>query len=195
MYKEIISELAETQTSLVAVSKTKSNEQILALYNQGQKDFGENRVQELIVKQKELPDDIKWHQIGSLQSNKVKHIAPFIDLIHTVDSLKLAEVINQEAIKNNRTIKVLLQVKISSESTKHGYDKRKLYEQLEKEQLQRLSNVEICGLMEWPVLQTMRYWSIQNLKTFTKYLKELKRITFNQTALILSLQECLAIID
>ena len=106
--------------SLVAVSKTKTIEDIMSAYNSGQRLFGENRVQELTDKYSNLPKDIKWNMIGNLQSNKVKYIASFVDLIHSLDSLKLAKEINKQAEKNNRVIDCLVQIKISKEETKHG---------------------------------------------------------------------------
>ena len=107
--------------TLVAVSKTKTNSDILEAYNAGQRIFGENKVQELSNKYAELPKDIQWHMIGHLQSNKVKYIAPFVSLIHAVDSLKLMKEINKRAEQNNRVIDCLLQVHIASESTKFGF--------------------------------------------------------------------------
>src|SRR5690606_35273466 len=108
-YQKIIKELQSTDTSLVAVSKKKPVAAIQALYDAGQRDFGENYVQELVDKQPQLPEDIHWHYIGHLQSNKVKYIAPFVHLIHAVDSFKLLKEINKQAAKNNRNIDVLLQ--------------------------------------------------------------------------------------
>jgi pyridoxal phosphate enzyme (YggS family) len=119
-YNEIIAELKDVK--LVAVSKTKPNADIEALYQLGQKDFGENYVQELVDKQAALPKEINWHFIGHLQSNKVKYIAPFVHLIHGVDSLKLLVEINKQAIKCNRVIDCLLQVHIAQEETKFGMD-------------------------------------------------------------------------
>ena len=107
--------------TLVAVSKTKPNSDILEAYNAGQRIFGENKVQELANKYAELPKDIQWHMIGHLQSNKVKYIAPFVSLIHGVDSLKLLKEVNKRAEQNNRVIDCLLQVHIASESTKFGF--------------------------------------------------------------------------
>jgi len=107
--------------TLVAVSKTKSESEILEAYNVGQRIFGENKVQELVKKSDKLPKDIQWHMIGHLQSNKVKYIAPFVSLIHGVDSLKLLKEINKRAEQNNRVIDCLLQVHIASESTKFGF--------------------------------------------------------------------------
>src|SRR5258705_5638088 len=118
-YKEILDELGEN-IKLVAVSKTKSVADIMELYNLGQRDFGENYMQELVDKYEALPKDIQWHFIGHLQSNKVKYIAPFIALIHGVDSFKLLAEINKQAEKNNRHINCLLQIHIAKEETKFG---------------------------------------------------------------------------
>src|SRR5215813_8919816 len=125
-YKALFAELDSKHVQLVAVSKTKSVEEIKELYDLGQKDFGENYVQELTEKQSQLPNDIRWHFIGHLQSNKVKQIAPFIHLIQSVDSEKLLQEINKQAKKNNRTISCLLQVHIAQEQTKFGLDEHEL---------------------------------------------------------------------
>lgn len=127
-YKGISTELATKNVSLIAVSKTKPIEDILELYHLGQRDFGENYVQELVEKYEKLPKDIRWHFIGHLQSNKVKYIAPFVSLIHGVDSEKLLKEINKQAVKNNRVIPCLLQVYIAEEETKFGFDDKGLDE-------------------------------------------------------------------
>ena len=127
-YKEITTYLQLNKVQLIAVSKTKPNQAILDLHQLGQKDFGENYVQELVDKAAALPQDIHWHFIGHLQSNKVKYIAPFVYLIHGVDSEKLLIEINKQAQKNNRTIDVLLQVHIASEETKFGFDELTILE-------------------------------------------------------------------
>ncbi len=145
-YKNIVYELGDKVT-LVAVSKTKPVEAVKALYDLGQKDFGENYVQELVDKQKDLPEDIRWHFIGHLQTNKVKLIAPFVQLIHGVDSLKLLKEINKEAVKNNRTIDCLLQVHIAQEETKFGFDENELEQLVTKLPNENLNNVRINGLM------------------------------------------------
>jgi PLP dependent protein len=132
---------------LVAVSKTKSEEEILEIYNAGHRLFGENKVQELLPKYEDLPKDIEWHLIGHLQSNKVKYIAPFVGMIHSVDSLKLLKTINKEALKNNRTIKCLLQFHIAEEETKFGLDIEEAAEILSSEEFKELKNIEICGVM------------------------------------------------
>ncbi len=144
-YGAISRELAAKNVTLVAVSKTKPVEDIEALYALGQRDFGENYVQELVDKQALLPTDIRWHFIGHLQSNKVKYIAPFVYLIHGVDSLKLLKEIDKQAAKNNRIIHCLLQVHIASEETKFGMDEQELAEALN--QLHLFPNVKIDGLM------------------------------------------------
>lgn len=143
VYQKIITELQSNNVTLVAVSKTKPADDIKALYNLGQRDFGENYVQELTDKAEQLPTDIRWHFIGHLQSNKVKYIAPFVHLIHGVDSLKLLEEINKQALKNNRIIDCLLQVYIAKEETKFGLDEEELANVLTSQ----LTNVRIGGLM------------------------------------------------
>jgi PLP dependent protein len=143
-YKSIIEEL-KGKAILVAVSKTKPVEDIQALYDLGQRDFGENYVQELTDKEAVLPKDIRWHFIGHLQSNKVKYIAPFVHLIHGVDSNGLLKEINKQAAKNNRIIDCLLQVHIAQEETKFGLDENKLHEL--KDELHELKNVSVKGLM------------------------------------------------
>ena len=148
-YKAIINELAGKAT-LVAVSKTKPVEDILALYHLGQRDFGENYVQELVDKQPQLPADIRWHFIGHLQSNKVKQIAPFVHLIHGADSFKLLQEINKQAAKLNKTIDVLLQVHIAKEETKFGLDEQELdaiFSGDKKNEFALLANIRVEGLM------------------------------------------------
>lgn len=144
-YKEIIDQFLLTDTTLVAVSKTKPNEDILALYELGQRDFGENYVQELVDKAAALPKDIRWHFIGHLQSNKVKYIAPFVHLIHGVDSLKLLREINKQAAKCNRVVPCLLQIYIAKEESKFGLDESELLEIIET--AATLPNVSIQGFM------------------------------------------------
>ncbi len=148
-YQQIAVELQANGVTLVAVSKTKPAIDILELYSLGQRDFGENYVQELVDKAAQLPKDIRWHFIGHLQSNKVKYIAPFVHLIHGVDSLKLLKEINKQAAKHNRIIDVLLQVHIAQEETKFGFDAYELQELLQTHsaELQELSGVRVCGLM------------------------------------------------
>ncbi len=144
-YQEIIEEL-NGKATLVAVSKTKPAEDILELYNLSQRDFGENYVQELVGKYEQLPKDIRWHYIGHLQSNKVKYIAPFVHLIHGVDSLSLLKEISKQALKNNRIIDCLLQIHIAKEETKFGLDSHELDAVLTAD-LSSLKNIRITGLM------------------------------------------------
>ena len=148
-YKEIIQALAPENVQLVAVSKIQSVTDIKKMYDLGQRDFGENYVQELVEKQAILPADIRWHFIGHLQSNKVKYIAPFAHLIQGVDSFKLLIEINKQARKINKTIKCLLQIHIASEETKFGLDENELEEIMStlENNPKQLSNVFIDGLM------------------------------------------------
>jgi hypothetical protein len=150
-FKEINAELLKQKVTLVAVSKTKPVEDVLALYDLGQRDFGENYVQELVEKYEQLPKDIRWHFIGHLQSNKVKLIAPFVSLIHSVDSEKLVKEINKQALKNNRKIDCLLQAHIAQEETKFGFDETELDDffktQFSVQGDGLYQNVRIIGLM------------------------------------------------
>jgi pyridoxal phosphate enzyme (YggS family) len=139
--------LLPSHVKLVAVSKFKPNEAILKAYEVGQRDFGENYVQELVEKAETLPKDINWHFIGHLQSNKVKYIAPFVHLIHAVDSLKLLKEINKQAANNNRIIDCLLQIHIAKEETKSGMSEADFLEILKSEDLKSLENVRILGVM------------------------------------------------
>lgn len=130
-YADILKEITAQGATLVAVSKTKPVEAILELYHMGQRDFGENKVQELCEKQAQLPKDIRWHLIGHLQSNKVKYIAPFTHLIHSVDSPKLMHELEKEAAKNQRQLDVLLQIHIAEEESKFGLNEKELIDLLE----------------------------------------------------------------
>jgi len=132
---------------LVAVSKTKPNEIIEEAYHCGQRIFGENKVQDILAKYQALPKDIQWHMIGHLQRNKVKHIAPFISLIHGVDSFSTLREIDKQAKKHNRTIKCLLQVKIAQEESKFGLSIVETQTILASEELRSLTNTEVVGLM------------------------------------------------
>jgi len=137
----------DNPVKLVAVSKTKSNDQIMEAYKAGQKIFGENKVQELVSKYNSLPKDIEWHMVGHLQKNKVKYIANFIKLIHSVDNFKLLKEINRQAKKNNVIIDCLLQIKIASEETKFGLSIDQVRPILESEEFKSLENISIIGLM------------------------------------------------
>lgn len=148
-YVELIKQLNAQKAVLVAVSKTKPVEAIQELYRLGHRDFGENYVQELVEKQQQLPTDINWHFIGHLQTNKVKFIAPFVYLIHGVDSFKLLKEINKQAQKLNRVIKVLLQVHIAQEETKFGFNEAELNTLFTNQaaEVQQLNNISIAGFM------------------------------------------------
>lgn len=135
------------EVTLVAVSKTKPVADLLHAYQAGQRIFGENKIQEMADKAAQLPNDIQWHMIGHVQSNKVKFMAPFVSLVHGVDSLKLLGEINKQAAKNNRVINCLLQMHIATEDTKFGLDAGELKEILESAQLRSMAHVKICGLM------------------------------------------------
>jgi pyridoxal phosphate enzyme (YggS family) len=144
---QFLEELKPWNATLVAVSKTHTPEEIMVLYDKGQRDFGENRVQELTPKWEAMPKDIRWHLIGHLQSNKVKYIAPFVHMIHAVDSLKLLQEIDKQAAKAGRIIPCLLQVHIAEEETKFGLDRQELFDLLSSPEFPALRNVEVRGLM------------------------------------------------
>ncbi len=143
---KFISQL-DKEVTLVAVSKTKPNSDILEAYEEGQLIFGENKIQEMVNKYEALPKDIKWHMIGHLQSNKVKYMAHFVDLIHGVDSLKTLKEINKQAKKHNRTIDCLLQARIAKEETKFGLEFNEIETILKMNELTELQNIKIVGLM------------------------------------------------
>ncbi|OIV41010.1 YggS family pyridoxal phosphate-dependent enzyme [Flavobacterium johnsoniae] len=133
--------------TLVAVSKTKPVSDLMQAYEAGQRIFGENKIQEMTEKWEQMPKDIQWHMIGHVQSNKVKFMAPFVSLIHGVDSLKLLQEINKQALKNNRTIDCLLQMYIAEEESKFGLDENELNELLTSSAFKELKNIRILGLM------------------------------------------------
>jgi PLP dependent protein len=143
----VITKSLPAGVSLVAVSKTKPAEVILEAYNAGHKIFGENKVQEMVQKQIDLPTDIEWHFIGHLQTNKVKYIAPFISLIHGIDSFKILKEVNKEGRKNNRIIPCLLQFHIAREETKFGFSEEEAQEMLASEAFAGMKNIIIAGVM------------------------------------------------
>ena len=142
-----VTDIIPNNVKLVAVSKTKSINLIESAYKGGQRDFGENKVQELVDKFENLPKDINWHMIGHLQRNKVKYIAPFIYLIQSVDSLRLLIEINKQGIKNNRVINVLVQMDISNDETKFGFSYQEFEELINKNEINTLKNICIKGMM------------------------------------------------
>ena len=133
--------------TLVAVSKTKPIKDIQEAYNAGQRVFGENKIQEMAVKWEQLPKDIEWHMIGHVQSNKVKYMAPFVSLVHGVDSIKLLKEINKRAAKHDRVIDCLFQIHIAQEATKFGMDKQEVLELIRSPEFKELRNIRIVGLM------------------------------------------------
>jgi len=147
--------------TLVAVSKTKPVSDLMEAYEAGQRIFGENKIQEMADKYEEMPKDIQWHMIGHVQSNKVKFMAPFVSLVHGVDSLKLLQEINKHALKNNRTIDCLLQIYIAEEESKFGLDENELNELLSSSEFKEMKNIRILGLM--------------GMATFTEDQKQIKK--------------------
>ena len=161
--------IEDNKVRLIAVSKTKPVEDLMEAYLAGQRVFGENQVQELVDKFDKMPKDVEWHLIGHLQSNKVKYIAPFIHLIHSVDSLKLLTEINKQAEKNARVIDCLLQIYIADEETKYGLGFDEVIELLESQEYQELKNIRIVGLMGIAT-------NTENLKQIREEFYELKTL-------------------
>ena len=155
--------------SLVAVSKTKPISDLEQAYQTGQRLFGENKVQEMVQKYEIMPKDIKWHMIGHLQRNKVKYIAPFVNLIHGVDSLKLLKEINKQALKCDRTIDCLFQLKIASENTKFGMSKNELQTILNCDEFKKLKNIKVRGVMGMASFTD----DLDKIKLEFKYLKSI----------------------
>ena len=171
---------------LVAVSKTKPTSAIKEAYDAGQKVFGENKIQEMAAKYEELPKDIEWHMIGHLQSNKVKYMAHFVHLIHGVDRFKTLIEINKQAIKNNRIINCLLQVKIAREETKFGLSFNEVQDLLSSEEIKKLENINIVGLMGMASFTEDESIIRTEFKTLKKYfdiLKEHNSININLSKL------------
>ena len=184
-YKEFIS-ILKGKAVLVAVSKTKPNEDIQALYDLNQRDFGENYVQELVDKAATLPADNRWHFIGHLQSNKVKYIAPFVHLIHGVDSLNLLKEINKQALKNNRVIDCLLQVHIAQEETKFGFSKDELNAISGLEELKNVRVVGLMGMASFSDDQELVRSEFKNLKQIFDAFSKDKSTTFNTISMGMS---------
>lgn len=146
-YHRIRNQALSYGATLVVVTKNQSIDDIMTIYNEGHRIFGENKAQDLIAKKTELPEDIEWHMIGNLQKNKVKSIAPWISMIHSVDSFDLAKKINQEARLAARIIPILLEIKISREESKHGFDEQDLFESLMQDDWKSMKNLLISGVM------------------------------------------------
>lgn len=163
--------------TLVAVSKTKPVSDLMQAYEAGQRIFGENKIQEMTEKWEQMPKDIQWHMIGHVQSNKVKFMSPFVSLIHGVDSLKLLQEINKQALKNNRTIDCLLQIYIAEEESKFGLDESELNELLTSVEFKELKNIRILGLMGMATFtedQNQIKKEFEHLKSIFDSIKELK---------------------
>ncbi|PXY38880.1 YggS family pyridoxal phosphate-dependent enzyme [Flavobacterium cheongpyeongense] len=160
--------------TLVAVSKTKPVSDLMQAYEAGQRIFGENKIQEMAEKYEQMPKDIEWHMIGHVQTNKVKFMAPFVHLIHGVDSLKLLQEINKQALKNNRIIDCLLQIYIAEEETKFGLDEKELTELLSCSEFKEMKNIRILGLM--------------GMATFTENQEQIKKEFLHLKSIFDSLQ-------
>ena len=166
-------EAIPSHINLIPISKTKPEEIILEAYNSGFKVFGENKVQEIVRKHESLPTDIEWHMVGHMQTNKVKYLAPFIHLVHGIDSLKLLKIVNKEAVKAGRTINTLLQIHIASEETKFGFSKDEVYSLLDSADFRILHNVKIMGVMG---MATYTSDQIQIRKEFQSLFKFFERV-------------------
>lgn len=178
-----IKEKLPEHVSLVAVSKTKSNQVILEAYNNGQKVFGENKVQEMVQKWEALPKDIEWHMIGHVQRNKVKYMAEFVDLIHGVDSLKLLLEINKQAKKHHRRINCLLQMHIAEEDSKFGLDRSEMLNIIKSDELKQLKNVKIVGLMGMATFTSDKFQIRKEFNQLKGLFDELKGQTPDVTVL------------
>ncbi|MCB2195815.1 MAG: YggS family pyridoxal phosphate-dependent enzyme [Bacteroidetes bacterium] len=168
-----------SNVKLIAVSKTKPVETILEAYQSGHRVYGENKVQELVTKYEQLPKDIEWHMIGHMQSNKVKYIAPFVSLIHGVDTFKLLKVINKEGRKNNRKLDCLLQFHIAKEETKFGLDMDEAIEFLKSDVFKNLEHVNICGVMGMATFTENEATIRAEFKELVHIFNELKKTFFS----------------
>ena len=173
-YRSLNEEIAKAGAKLIAVSKTHPIEKIESFYAMGHRDFGENRVQEVLHKQSALPNDIRWHFIGHLQRNKVKQIAPFISLIHSVDSLRLLREINKEAAKNDRIIDVLLQFHVAKEESKFGLDLAAAQELLQSEAYHASNHVRVVGVMGMATFTDQKEQVIQEFEQLRKIFNALQ---------------------
>ena len=170
-FKEVLKPFS---SELIAVSKTYPSEILKEAYDAGQIHFGENKVQEMVQKYEDLPKDIKWHLIGHLQTNKVKYIAPFVHLIHAVDSMKLLQEINKEALKNNRVISCLLQIYIANEDTKFGMSFSEAKELFQNDNFKMLNNIKIEGLMGMATNTNNQDQIRSEFKSLKKFSEEMK---------------------
>ena len=188
---KIKSKLPQNVT-LVAVSKTKPLSDLLEAYDTGQRIFGENKIQEMASKYDEMPKDIEWHMIGHIQRNKVKYMAPFVSLIHGVDSLRLLAEINKQALKNNRIIDCLLQVKIASEESKFGLSENEVLNLLDSEEIKTFQNIKIVGLMGMATFtnnQEQLQKEFEMLKSMFDNLTHLKSTNYNLKTLSMGMSD------
>jgi pyridoxal phosphate enzyme (YggS family) len=168
-----------SNVTLVAVSKTKSVEDMMQAYLSGQRIFGENKIQEMTEKHQKMPKDIQWHMIGNIQRNKVKYMASYVDLVHGVDSFKLLNEINKQAEKNKRIIKCLIQIKIAQEDTKFGISYEKAKIMLRSEEVKKLNNIEIVGVMGMASYTQDKIQIKKEFKTLKINFDNLKKIAKN----------------
>lgn len=175
----VLKDLEKTGTKLVAVSKTRPNELIQKMYDEGQRIFGENRVQELVEKEAVLPKDIEWHLIGHLQTNKVKFIAPFVSMIHSIDSLKLLKEVNKQAAKNDRIIDVLLQFHVAKEASKFGLNLTSAAEVLQSDIYKKMQNIRIVGVMGMATFTTDNQQVRSEFKNLKSIFDSLKKEYFS----------------
>jgi pyridoxal phosphate enzyme (YggS family) len=169
------------QVTLVAVSKTKPNSDIIEAYNAGQQIFGENKIQEMVNKHEQLPKDISWHMIGHVQRNKVKYMAHFVSLIHGVDNFKLLKEINKQALKHERVINCLFQIKIASEDSKFGMTTKETSEIIQSKEFSELKNIKVVGVMGMATFtdnQEQIKQEFEKLKDTFDYLKQLETFNF-----------------
>ncbi len=188
--KQNLEEILKTVTkgcTLIAVSKTHPAEKVLEAYQCGQRVFGENKVQELATKYEVLPKDIQWHLIGHLQSNKVKYIAPFVHLIHSIDSLKLLQEVDKQAKKNNRIIDCLLQIHIAQEETKFGFSADEVRSLIESEAVVSLNNVRIIGLMGMATFTDNQEQVRAEFRSLKELFEELKHMSLPMNMVMLEL--------
>jgi len=177
-FKKLKSEIPDN-VKIIVVTKTKSLDEILPVYFTGHRKFGENKVQEIINKQPLLPSDIEWHFIGHLQSNKVKYIAPFVHLIHSVDSLRLLNEVNKEGIRNNRVLKCLLQFHIATEETKFGLDLSEARTILDSEEYNAMKNTLISGIMGMATYTDNEHLIHSEFRTLRNYFNILQKDYFS----------------
>jgi pyridoxal phosphate enzyme (YggS family) len=180
MFQEILKKVHDRNAELVAVSKTRSATEIMEVYEMGQRIFGENRALELRDRHPALPKDIEWHMIGHLQRNKVKYIAPFVALIHSIDSQRLLKEIDKQAARHGRVIPVLLQFHIARESTKFGFSRDEAEEMLTGDQVEKLEHVDIQGVMGMATLTDDREQIRREFQELRAIFEDLKQRYFQE---------------